>query len=320
MSGLARLPEPAPGLTLAAADIVPACRAALDYCETADEVQEVIRRARALEGYYGREREHRIACQLAIAEAERRLGEFLPGAGGDRNVSHPEGKSDTIGLALKKDTKTRARKLAAIPDEEWDATRPKVVAALEANPRRSAAKVAVRIAAAAREVETPPLPDGQYEVVLADPPWRYEHSATATRRIENQYPTMALAEIRELAVPAAPDSVLYLWATSPKLPEALDVMDAWGFRYVTCLVWVKDRIGMGYHARQRHELLLVGVRGAPGTPAPADRPDSVIEAARGRHSAKPAAVYDLIERAWPGGRRLEMFARASREGWDRWGG
>ena len=85
------------------------------------------------------------------------------------------------------------------------------------------------------------------------------------------------------------------------------------------MVWVKDRIGMGYYARQRHELLLIGRRGDLPVPEPADRPDSVVEAPLGRHSEKPTEVADLIRRMYPHLPRVELFARTSRDGWDAWG-
>lgn len=165
----------------------------------------------------------------------------------------------------------------------------------------------------------PPLPEGTFDVLLADPPWQYDFAETASRQIENQYPTRDVEWIAALEPPSAPNAVLYLWATAPKLREALQVMEAWGFRYVTDLVWVKDKIGMGYWARGRHELLLVGTKGEPGAPEPADRPDSVIEAPRGKHSAKPAVVYELIETAMPDRAYLELFARTERDGWTSWG-
>lgn len=104
-----------------------------------------------------------------------------------------------------------------------------------------------------------------------------------------------------------------------KLTEALQVMDAWGFDYRTCMVWVKDRIGMGYYARQRHEILLIGRRGNLPVPEPADRPDSVIEAPLGRHSEKPSIVAETIVRMYPHLPRVELFARQARLGWDAWG-
>jgi N6-adenosine-specific RNA methylase IME4 len=167
------------------------------------------------------------------------------------------------------------------------------------------------------------FPGVGYRVLYVDPPWRYAASETECRRVENHYATMPVEQIEgmaaEVAAVTAPDCVLLCWATSPLLREALRVVAAWGFEYRTCAVWVKDRIGMGYYFRQRHELLLVGTKGKPALPEPAVRPDSVVMADRTEHSRKPEAVYDLIERMYPHGPRLELFARQARAGWDRWG-
>lgn len=161
----------------------------------------------------------------------------------------------------------------------------------------------------------------RYPVIYADPPWRYEHIETESRAIENQYPTMALDEIKALDLDAVAldDCVLFMWATSPKLAEAFEVLNAWGFEYRTCAVWDKQKIGMGYYFRQQHELLLVAVRGQPLTPAPANRPSSVLSFPRGEHSAKPAEVYELIESMYPELPKLEMFCRSPRDGWGAWG-
>lgn len=161
----------------------------------------------------------------------------------------------------------------------------------------------------------------RYPVIYADPPWRYEHSETESRAIENQYPTMTLDDIKALPLGdiAFDDCVLFMWATSPKLDEAMQVLTAWGFSYRTCAVWDKQKIGMGYYFRQQHELLLVAVRGSPITPAPANRPSSVFSFERGEHSAKPAEVYEMIEAMYPELPKLEMFCRSPRPGWGVWG-
>lgn len=160
-----------------------------------------------------------------------------------------------------------------------------------------------------------------FPVIYADPPWRYEHVKTENRAIENQYPTMTLDEICALGVTrvATPDAILFMWATSPKLAEAMMVLEVWGFTYRTCMVWVKDQIGMGYYARQRHELLLIATQGSPPVPEPANRPDSVVEAPRTEHSAKPEAFYGVIERMYPEFPKIELFCRSPREGWAVWG-
>ena len=162
---------------------------------------------------------------------------------------------------------------------------------------------------------------GRFPVLLADPPWRYEHAISTSREIENQYPTMSLDEIKALGVAdiTTDDAVLFLWATSPKLAESMEVVEAWGFTYRTSLVWVKDRIGMGYYARSRHELMLIATKGSIPAPGLDGRLDSVIEAPRTKHSRKPVEFYERIEAMYPELQKLEMFAREAREGWSVWG-
>jgi N6-adenosine-specific RNA methylase IME4/ParB-like chromosome segregation protein Spo0J len=165
----------------------------------------------------------------------------------------------------------------------------------------------------------PPLPNGPFELIYADPPWQLGNPDGA-HAPENHYPTLPIATIANLELPAAPNALLFLWAVNCRLPQALEVVRGWGFEYKTNLVWVKQSIGLGTWARNRHELLLVGRRGSFPTADPEDRPDSVIEAARGRHSEKPASVYQLLERMYPQATKLELFARGTpRPGWAAWG-
>ena len=177
-----------------------------------------------------------------------------------------------------------------------------------------------RVAEIAAQAPAPLGSIGPFPVLYADPPWRYS-DAEPSRRVENHYPTMALDEIKALGsdLPATEDAVLFLWATSPKLLDALEVMKAWGFDYKTCAVSTKDKIGMGYYFRQQHELLLVGTRGSLRCPDPEDRASSVIAAPRGLHSAKPPIVYEVIETMYPTAERVELFARQERDGWASWG-
>jgi N6-adenosine-specific RNA methylase IME4 len=162
-----------------------------------------------------------------------------------------------------------------------------------------------------------------WPIILADPPWRYENPpiGASNRSVENHYPTMSLEEIATLRIDeiAANDAVLYLWATAPKLRECMEVIKAWGFVYRTNLVWIKDKIGMGFHARNQHELLLIAKRGSIPPPAEDDRVSSVVYADRLEHSVKPAIFYELIERFYPTLPKIELFARGAREGWASWG-
>lgn len=160
----------------------------------------------------------------------------------------------------------------------------------------------------------------KYSIILADPAWEYDFSKSDSRQIDNQYLPTSLSDMKRLKPPSADDCVLFMWATNPKLREALELISAWGFEYKTGATWVKDKIGMGYYFRQKHELLLVATKGA-GLELPDDnkKPESVFFADRTGHSEKPEIAYELIEQMYPEYNKLEMFSRKERDGWSSWG-
>jgi N6-adenosine-specific RNA methylase IME4 len=159
----------------------------------------------------------------------------------------------------------------------------------------------------------------KYQIIYADPPWQYDFSKSNSRKIENQYPTMPVSEICSLPIPSDDNAVLYLWATAPKLREALLVMESWGFNYKTHAIWDKEIIGMGYWFRSQHELLLVGVKGNFPPPEQSLRVPSIIKSKRAKHSEKPQLIMDLIESWYPDKTKVELFTRRKRMGWDCWG-
>lgn len=177
-----------------------------------------------------------------------------------------------------------------------------------------------------------PLPqvENGYSTILADPPWRFTNRtgkvAPEHRRLD-RYDTMDLDAIKALPVRdvAAANAHLYLWVPNALLPEGLQVMDAWGFRYVSNLVWAKRRAdggpdgrGVGFYFRNVTELILFGVKGSMRTLAPARSQVNMIETRKREHSRKPDEQYELIEACSPGP-YLELFARGARENWDVWG-
>jgi len=232
-----------------------------------------------------------------------------------------EDKSGPIGLHLPI-TETQVRPLTALEPEEqvkvWER-------AVENAGGRIPTEKEVRAAIIELipPLEIPPLPTDKFSLIYADPPWQYEFSVSPTRTIERQYPTMTVEQICEMRPGideiAADDCVLFLWVTNPKLREGLRVIEEWGFDYKTGMVWVKDKFGMGYYARQQHELLLIAGRGKSQLPEPQNRPSSVVMAPRLEHSAKPMIMYEIIERMYPNYKKIELFAREHQEGWESWG-
>lgn len=177
-----------------------------------------------------------------------------------------------------------------------------------------------------------PLPRvvGGFATVLADPPWRFANRtgkvAPEHRRLD-RYSTMTLEAIKALPVAdvAAKNSHLYLWVPNALLPEGMAVLEAWGFRYVSNIVWAKrrkdggpDGRGVGFYFRNVTEILLFGVRGSMRTLAPGRSQVNMIETRKREHSRKPDEQYDLIQACSPGP-FLEMFARHPRAGWTVWG-
>ena len=165
------------------------------------------------------------------------------------------------------------------------------------------------------------LPKKKYGVVYADPEWKFETWDGLSGGAEH-YAVSELDEIKDRDVPSisADDCVLFLWATVPMLPHALEVMEAWGFRYVSHVAWVKNRSGTGYWFINKHELLLVGTKGNVPAPSPGTQYLSVIEADRGRHSEKPEAFAEMIEKYFPALPKIELNRRGPpRKGWDAWG-
>jgi N6-adenosine-specific RNA methylase IME4 len=170
-----------------------------------------------------------------------------------------------------------------------------------------------KIAGKQDSYEASPPDERPVPVIYADPPWRYDFAVSDSRKIENQYPTMTVEQIAAEDPAPEEDAVLFLWVTSPKLREGLQVMEAWGFSYRTSMVWVKPQIGMGYYARGQHELLLIGALGSLPAPLPEHRPPSVITGDRTEHSAKPD-LRPMLDAMYPGLWKREMFSRKPSDG------
>ena len=179
----------------------------------------------------------------------------------------------------------------------------------------------------------------KYGAILADPPWSYEMRSDKghAKSPEAHYATMSAADIKALPVNqlAGPDCYLFLWSTWPHLPLALQVMDAWGFGYVTGGSWIKRTrtgkpvFGTGYVLRSATEPFLVGKIGMPQISSRSERnliehafadavPD-MIDAERREHSRKPPEMRQMIERLLPRAYCAELFGREAWPGNDVWG-
>lgn len=322
-----------------------ACRA-LAEAKSVDEAKNLRDQAEVLRAYARQAKNRQLEIDAAEIRlrAERRLGELIeaqkesvglnkggrPKTGADEEPVKTGADEEPVyipklsDIGIDKKLSSRAQKLAAVPEEQFETMLTDWRERVEQENERVTTNL-IRAGERARRDEELPrsieLPEGKYSVIYADPPWRYEFVESESRAIENQYPTMALDDICALDVQsiANDDAILFMWATSPKLAEAMRVIEAWGFVYRSSAVWVKPQLGMGYYFRQQHELLLVATRGNIRAPEPANRPRSVYEAPRQKHSAKPEAFYGFIEAMYPDLPRVELFQRQPRESWSGWG-
>lgn len=164
----------------------------------------------------------------------------------------------------------------------------------------------------------------KYKTIYADPPWMEVGGGKIKRGADSHYALMKTKDIMDLPVSnfAEGNCHLYLWTTNNFLPDALKVIDAWGFRYITCITWVKDRMGLGQYFRGMTEHCLFAVKGR--LPYKLDvngkrmQGRTVISAPKSQHSVKPVEMREMIEKV-SYGPYLELFAREHYPGWDAWG-
>jgi N6-adenosine-specific RNA methylase IME4 len=310
-----------------------------------DEVKHIRDVSAALKAYARQAHNHEMEADAVEIRmrATRRMDQMrqeqkatvgLAKGGGDKRSKH-RGKCNpsdppTLGDAgIDKNLAKEGRKLGSLTDAQFEtavavargAVGRVIKDALRGDDKKE------RRADRERELgeKMPALPEKKYAVIVADPEWRFEPWSRQTgmdRAADNHYPTSCTDEIAARDVPsiAADNCVLFLWATAPMLAHALLVMAGWGFEYRSNFVWAKDRVGTGYCNRNKHEHILIGVKGEVPAPAPGEQWDSLIQAAVGEHSVKPKIFFRLVEACFPTLPKIELNCRgAARRGWDAWG-
>lgn len=172
------------------------------------------------------------------------------------------------------------------------------------------------------------FPDKKYQLIYADPAWKYWSGGS--RSADRHYPTMNIEDIKDLPVQdiSEKDSILAMWVTNPILPQALEVVKAWGFEYSTVLfTWIKrNKVsntffwGCGSYTRANPEMVIIGRRGK-GLPVKSHRVHSIIEAPLDQkfHSKKPDIVRSKLLQLFGDVTRIELNARQKIFGWDVWG-
>ena len=319
--------------------LVDRAKQALAEASNIDEIKEVIDRAEAIRLYF-RKAADGLDAQNQAAEikirAERRAGELLreidrERRGGDRRSKSRGGALKLADLGINKNQSSRWQQIAAIDEPTFE----QHIAKTKNNGRELTSAATLKLARqlASQAPVTPSdepndscnvvtdlsLLIGQelFQAIYADPPWPYDNQGTRAAT-NNHYSTMTLQDIAQLPVTEllAENAHLHLWTTNGFLPQAFELITAWGFRYKSCLVWVKPQMGIGNYWRVSHEFLLLGVKG--NLPFRDHSKKSWHSSPRLEHSKKPEVFRHLIQQVSPGP-YLELFARTTSPGWHVWG-
>lgn len=175
----------------------------------------------------------------------------------------------------------------------------------------------------------PPFPKTKFDIIYADPPWDYkgqlQHNGEGGRDTGGairHYPTVTTAEMSEWPVDkiCKDDCLLFMWATSPHLDQAIDLGKAWGFDWATvAFVWDKERVNPGFYTMSQYELCLVFKRGKIPANRGARNVRQSVSELRTEHSAKPDEVRKRIDKMFPDHSKIELFARKKARGWKAWG-
>lgn len=305
-------------------------RQALALAKSIDEVKNIRDKAEALRAYAkqaGMSLEMQNECAEIKLRAERRAGEMLGEQGrkqGQRDETfHDERfeipKLKELGISEIQSHRWQLER--SVPEEVFEKFVAETKAGAEELTSRGVLAIALKLRRQTQIQNVPDLPLGKYQVIYADPPWAYDNTGLGGSA-ESHYPTISTDELVQLDISsrAGDDAVLFLWVTSPFLPEGLELCQAWGFEYKTSFVWVKDRATygkLGFYNYGQHEFLFVATKGSC-LPRSESLVPSLIVAPKGEHSAKPELVYEIIEKMYPGP-YIELFARKTRPNWATWG-
>ncbi|HDY67346.1 MAG TPA: adenine methyltransferase [Candidatus Scalindua sp.] len=174
-----------------------------------------------------------------------------------------------------------------------------------------------------------PFPDKKYQIIYADPPWKYRcwyKSETVKRNAADHYDVTETNILKQYAVPSTKDSVCLMWVTYPCLKEGIELLEAWGFTYKTvAFTWAKKNkkadtffFGLGNYTRANAETVLLGTKGK-GLKRQLKNVRQLCTARIREHSQKPDEIRERIVQLFGDLPRIELFARQKTPGWDVWG-
>lgn len=270
-------------------------------------------------------------CAENKIRVERRAGELIPEQfphGGDRKSSWTESNLKLEDVGISENQSSNFQKIASITEKKFE----EHIADIIKNDEKELTSAGMMRLIEKEKLPIPPLPEGKFNVIYADPPWQYSNVGLAGSA-EKHYPTLSVDEIlnfkdeteKSVLELFPTNAVLFLWAPNSFLEEGLQVCKEWGFEYKTNFVWIKQKSAYGklaFYNYGQHEFLFMGIKGS-FSPQEGSLVPSILYAEKTTHSKKPEKMYEIIESMYPFPEEekpyCELFARNKRERWESWG-
>lgn len=306
----------------------------IDEAKDIREIKKISDKLEAIRAI-ARQTNQSLEVQNRIAEYRldivRKMGEWL-----QQNVKH-EGASikgwknesmDSTRLAdvgISRDLSSKAQRIAKLDEKQFEEYKTETKATEKEITLAGAVKLAKQIIREEKideqkeniKQENVKQPEGDYDVIVIDPPWKYGTKYDPEgRRVSSPYPEMAQDELTKIKLPAKDDCVLWLWTTNDFILDAYELLEEWGFAPKALLTWDKVNIGIGYWLRNVTEHCILAVKGSPVWTN--KKYSTLISEKRNAHSAKPEGFYAMVDDICVG-RKLDYFARKKRDGWSVYG-
>jgi len=315
---------------------------AIVEAKTVDEVKSIKDKAEAMRAYAKQVGEslevQNDICEIKL-RAERRMGEMLKESNikpGNKNtlkqfsdsniVSPSEEKLSDFGI--EKHESSRYQKIADLSEEKFEEiikeTKQEEKELTESLMLKTAKKIEheSKIQKQKEAIERGDIigVEGEYEIIVIDPPWQYDDRDKPERGI-CKYPTMTQQELMKIDIPSGENCILWLWTTNSFMKNAYELLDVWGFDEKTILTWHKGNMGMGNYLRNVTEHCILAIKGnviKEGIINNKNKFTTLLFEKKTQHSAKPESFYKMIDEICVG-KKLDYFARKKRDGWDVYG-
>jgi len=308
--------------------------------EQAKDIQELSAMANKLEAIriMAKQTKQSLEVQNKIAEyrlrVERKKGEWLEenvqrkGTGSNQYTGSLKSTESTLAdIGISKDESSKAQRIFKLDEEQFENYIEETKRTEEEVTLSGAVRLAKQIIREekiesqkeALEKENIKIPEGNFDVIVIDPPWQYgtKYSPESPMgRVANPYPEMNQTELIKLQIPSKGDCIIWLWTTNAFMKDAYELLEEWGFVPKTILTWNKVNMGVGYWLRNVTEHCILAVKGSPIWQN--KKYSTLITEKRTSHSTKPKAFYEMVDEICVG-RKLDFFARKKRKGWQVFG-